>query len=140
MDAGCGQQIDASANYLKLFVNTSTNGEVKYEAIPCVSSYDQQKKIGNWIITYCADDQITMYYTKPLASNQMSSDFISKIAFDTAMDNKYSGAKLDVSAEVSAVQANSADAAYATEWGVYPKFVTDGNGVLILDSVSENAE
>ena len=133
-------EIDASANYLKLFIDTATNDEVEYQAIPGVSSYDQQKKIGDWIITYCADDQITMYYTKPLADNQMSSDFISKIAFDTAMDNKYAGAKLDISAEVSAVQANSADAAYATEWGVYPKFVKDGSGVLILDSVSENAE
>lgn len=133
-------ELDSDTDYIDLFIDTSSNDVAKYEAIPYISSYEQQKKIGDWIIAYYGNNQLTMYYTKPLLVNQMSSDFISKIAFDTAMDNKYAGAMLDISAEVSAIQASSADAAYATEWGVYPKFVKGNDGVLILDSVSENEE
>ena len=55
------------------------------------------------------------------------------------MDNKYEEAKYDISAEVSAIQADSAEDAFATEWGVYPVFKDNGNGVLMLESVSENA-
>ena len=119
-------------NYIKLFMEDNV--------IPEVDSYEQQQKIGDWIVAYNKGNQLTMYYTKPLKEEQKTSDFISKIAFDTAMDNKYADAKLEISTDVSAVQADSADAAFATEWGVFPNFIESTDGIKVLDSISENAQ
>lgn len=125
--------IEDEDNFLKLFVGASS------EELPFISSYSKQVSAGDWIVTYYDGSQITMYYKKPLAINQSSSDYLSKIVFDKSMDNRYQGAGLHITADVSAVQVNSAEATFATEWGVYPKFVTDNKGNKILKSVSEKA-
>lgn len=139
--------IDSKEDYVTLYINTGTENNPNYVTIPknesqdgvYISSDAQQTRIGDWIITYYSNDQLTMYYTKPIENESVSSEFLSRISYDTAMDNKYEEAKYDISAEVSAIQADSAEDAFATEWGVYPVFKDNGNGVLMLESVSENA-
>lgn len=128
-------------DYTTLCINTGSNSDPDYVEIPkAIESYNDQVVIGDWIVAYSDNEQMVLYYTKPLAKDEVSSQFLSQIKFDTAMDNRYVGANLNIETEVHAVQADSAVSAIASEWGVFPKFETDKNGVKIITSVSEEAE
>lgn len=128
---------------LTLYLNKGSKSNPEYVEIPksdsednvYISSYDEQVKVGDWIITYYDSNQLQMYYTKPLSNGATSSDFLSKIAFSKDMDNKFAEAKLNIESEVQAVQANNEVSAIAAEWGVYPHF-TSGNEISYI---SENS-
>ena len=80
----------------------------------------------DWIIGYEDDEQMVMYYTKPLAPEQT-------IYFKESMGNGFADAVYTLEYEVTAVQANNAKDAIAAELGVFPEF--DENGTIL--SVSE---
>lgn len=91
-----------------------------------IYSYDDQYRAGDWIVTYFDDEQIVLYYTKPLAYGETSSEFLSSMKFDKDMGNEFSGQSFLIESSVDAVQTNCGKSAIAAEWGVYPDF--DGNG------------
>lgn len=88
-------------------------------------------KVNDWIVWYADDEQVIMYYTKPLKSGETSGDFVNLIRFDKTMGNKYTDATVDLSVETDCVQDIAADAAIPAEWGVYPTFDEAGNIVSI---------
>ena len=128
---------DDDNQYTVLSINTGDNNKTDYTAIPMVDSYKNQITIGDWIVAYANNEQVVLYYTKPIAQGDSSSEFLSRISFDKKMDNRYVGAKLSISTEVNAVQANSNISAIASEWGVFPTFTADSDGNAIISSVSE---
>ena len=87
----------------------------------------------DWIIGYEDDEQMVMYYTKPLAPEQTTTNFMDGIHFKESMGNGFADAVYTLEYEVTAVQANNAKDAIAAELGVFPEF--DENGTIL--SVSE---
>ena len=87
----------------------------------------------DWIIGYADDEQPAMYYTKPLAPEQTTTNFMDGIHFKESMGNGFADAVYTLEYEVTAVQANNAKDAIAAELGVFPEF--DENGTIL--SVSE---
>ena len=95
-----------------------------------------------WLISYADDEQLVMYYTKPLKASGNSSEctstnFMDGINFDTALGNEYADKNLKIEYIVTAVQANNSNAAMAAEWGMFPVF--DENGIMtgIYETESE---
>ena len=82
---------------------------------------------------YEDDEQTVMYYTKPLAPEQTTTNFMDGIYFKESMGNGFADAVYTLEYEVTAVQANNAKDAIAAELGVFPEF--DENGTIL--SVSE---
>ena len=115
-----------------LYYGWSSDLNLNNRAYPYVDSYEKQTKVGDWIVAYCDQEQMTLYYTKPLAQGE-EAKFLDSVSFSTEMGNRYAGAQYLLDVEVTAVQANNSDEAIAAEWGVYPRF--DSNGTIT--SVSE---
>lgn len=117
--------VDAEAK--KSHVVLKMNGK----AYPLVKSYENQIKIGDWIVAYCDSEEAVLYYSKPLAYGETAS-FLDEITFDTDMGNQYADAHFLLDIDAAAVQADNSDDAIAAEWGVFPHFEKE-----ILMSVSE---
>ena len=117
--------------------------ESKYDSI--FFNYDDEKVTypqemeesyfteNGWLVQYADDEQIVLYYTKPLKASDdvalnTSTNFMDGISFDEALGNAYTNKKLNLEYVVTAVQANNSEAAMAAEWGMFPVF--DENGVL----------
>lgn len=86
-----------------------------------------------WLVQYADEEQLILYYTKPLKTagnmgESMSANFMDGIVFDESLGNEYADKELQLEYVVTAVQANNSEAAMAAEWGMFPVF--DSNGVL----------
>ena len=86
------------------------------------------KTVNDWIVWYADAEQIIMYYTKPLAAGQATSNMIDGLSFDADMDNAYANATVEISFSADAVQAIAKEDSMPSEWGVYPIF--DETGVI----------
>ena len=87
----------------------------------------------DWLAQYADEEQMILYYTKPLAPDQTTSNFMDGILFQESMGNEFADAAYTLEYEVTAVQANNAEDAIAAELGVFPTFDEKGN----ILSVSE---
>lgn len=96
---------------------------------------ENKEEIGssNWILWHQDEEQVVMYYRKPLATKEASSEVLSALLIDADIDNSYADAQMILEFEVDAVQKIAAKDAMVAEWGVYPTF--DANGYLV--SISE---
>lgn len=86
-----------------------------------------------WLVQYADEEQIVLYYTKPLkaagnTAESTSTNFMDGISFDIAAGNEYADKNLKIEYIVTAVQANNSSEAMAAEWGMFPVF--DENGVM----------
>ena len=139
-------KIDKDEDMLSLYINTGNKKNANYVEIPkngsdvYIGSYDEQIKVGDWIVTYYDNEQLQMYYTKPISSDSQSQDFLSMISCNSDMDNKYSKAKLNIETEVNAVQVNNEEDAIAAEWGVYPQFSVDSCNNKVINYISEDSK
>ena len=86
------------------------------------------KALNDWIVFSADDEQVVMYYTKPLALTEKTTEFLTKIVLDSTMNNAYANKEADVTVTVYAVQEIAADKSIPAEWGVYPTI--DENGVI----------
>ncbi|WP_455719382.1 hypothetical protein [Agathobacter sp.] len=99
-----------------------------------VDSYKDQYRVGDWIIAYFDDEQITMYGAYPLEKGEISDEFLSSIEFDPSIGNEYSGLGFTIDTTVDAVQRDNAGSAIAAEWGVFPEFGADGSITYISET------
>ena len=95
-----------------------------------------------WLVQYADDEQIVLYYTKPLkasddTSENTSTNFMDGISFDPAIGNAYANKALKLDYEITAVQANNSEAAMAAEWGMFPVFDQDGVLVGVYETEAE---
>lgn len=114
-------ELDASK--IRLFVG-SENSKVELLAGTVVN---------DWIVWYADAEQVILYYTKPLAKNEASTNFIDSVSFEADMDNTYADAKASITFSADAVQEIAAADAIPSEWGVYPVFGDNG----IITSIEE---
>lgn len=94
---------------------------------------EDAETVNDWIVFYADDEQTVMYYTKPLAPGESTTDFLDGIYFSPEMGNDYAGASYSVDITVTAVQYDNGYGAIASELGVFPTFDEDGN----ITAVSE---
>lgn len=87
----------------------------------------------NWIIWYQDAEQVVLYYRKPLTKGETTEEALTSLTIDKAINNDYADAQVTLEFEVDAVQKIAAEAAMASEWGVYPTFDEAGNIVSISE-------
>jgi len=102
---------------------------VLYNGTDPLDSTSVGKNINGWIVAEADAEHIVLYYNDVLAPEEVTSDFITKVAFDKDMNNDYANKEASIVVNVYAVQKVAADKAMPSEWGVYPEF--DENGVII---------
>lgn len=98
-----------------------------------------------WLVQYADEEQIVLYYTKPLKATDntlenTSTNFMDGISFDPALGNAYANKELKLDYEITAVQANNSEAAMAAEWGMFPIFDEDGVLVGVYETEAEAEE
>lgn len=89
--------------------------------------------VNGWIVASVDEEEIVLFYTKPVDVGQATTPFIDGVTFAENLDNRYTQATYNLDFEVTAVQTVSGEAAFASSFGVYP--VIDKNGNIV--SVSE---
>lgn len=89
--------------------------------------------VNDWIIWYSDEEQVIMYYTKPMEPGDETTDLIDLVGFDADMNNEYTDSEVLLTFTADAVQTIAAEDAMPSEWGVYPVFGTDG----IITSIAE---
>lgn len=93
--------------------------------------------VNDWLIQYADEEQIILYYTKPLQtmgdSEASSKDFMSGISFSPDMDNSYVDETLQLEYIITAVQRDNGEKAMAAEWGMFPLIAEDGSLVAVYE-------
>lgn len=83
--------------------------------------------VNDWIVWYADEEQVVMYYTRPLEPGETSTNLLETLSFDADMDNAYAGKEALISFSADAVQTIAAEDSIPSEWGVYPVFDEAGN-------------
>ena len=107
--------------------------DADYELGEYIRDYQNSRLIGDWIVAYYDEQEIVMYYTKPISYQDTSSEFISYVKFNENMGNEYAGSEFNLETQVTAVQTDSGASAIAAEWGLYPQINSQG----IITAISE---
>lgn len=142
-DTTDGYDIYVKVEIYKYWMDEETTLESKYDNIyyqyednhvEYPQELDTEYLAGNgWLVQYADEEQIVLYYTKPLKASgnvqeSTSTNFMDGISFDARMGNQYADKQLKLEYVVTAVQANNSSDAMAAEWGMFPVF--DENGIL----------
>ena len=98
-----------------------------------IRDYRDSRTIGDWIVAYYDEQEIVMYYTRPISYQDTSSEFLSYVKFNENMGNEYAGCDFNLETRVTAVQTDSGRSAIAAEWGLYPEINSQG----IITAISE---
>lgn len=90
-------------------------------------------QVNNWFIQYADDEQIILYYARPLASGEATEHVLDSLVVDAKIDNTYANQKVILEIQADAVQKIAAESSIPSEWGVYPSFDENGNIVSIAE-------
>lgn len=120
------------------YVSLKYNHQNKSNAYQTVADTSQMYLADNdWIVAYADDEQVVLYYTKPLAKEEHSTNFVDQICFNSQIDNTYANTSYALEYEVNAVQVSSGEDAMASEWGVFPLFDSNGNITGVYETRAE---
>ena len=89
--------------------------------------------VNGWIVASVDEEEIVLFYTKPVDVGQATTPFIDGVTFAENLDNRYTQATYNLDFEVTAVQTASGEAAFASSFGVYPVINEDGNIVSVSE-------
>ncbi len=110
------RELDASK--IKLFIGENElNAETMAEG----------KGLAGWMLVEADDEQIILYNTAILTPGASTKEFLTKVAFDSDMNNAYADQEAHITVTVQSVQATAAEKSMPAEWGVYPVFDSEGN-------------
>lgn len=109
---------DAAGNPVKLALNGETGETVR---------------IGDWFVQYADEEQVILYYAKPLVSGENTTNVLDYLAIDENVGNAYTNQRVVLDIEVDAVQRIAAESSIPSEWGVYPSFDENGNITAIAE-------
>ena len=129
-----GTYADISSEVTEAYVS-GTGSKTVYNA---VEEEAKQYILNDWIVTYADDEQMILYYRKPLKSGESSSDFLTGIRFLPEMGNAYADKDYHMDITVTAVQANNSEDAIAAELGVFPTFDGKGNMTWVSETRPSN--
>lgn len=128
-----GEYADISSEVAEAYVGR--DGEQIYDM---VDTETEQYVLNDWIVTYADEEQMVLYYRKPLKSGECSSDFLTGILFRPEMGNAYADKEYHIEITATAVQANNSKDAIAAELGVFPAFDEEGNLTWVSESRPAN--
>lgn len=89
-----------------------------------------------WLVTQQDEEELELYYTKPLKKGEESTNFLEGVTFPESLSNQYTNQKVNLEFEVTAVQVDAGDAAMQAEWGVFPK-ISGGNITGVYETKQE---
>lgn len=126
------------SKYDSIYYNSGEEKEISYPQ-ELEESYLTEN---GWLVQYADDEQIVLYYTKPLKAStdvakNASTNFMDGICFDPAIGNDYANKELKLDYEVTAVQVNNSEAAMAAEWGMFPAFDEEGTLIGVYETEAE---
>ena len=98
-----------------------------------VDSYDEQYKVGDWIVAKNDGIEMVLYYTKKIEPGEKSSDFLDAISYDSRINNDYIDGKLQFKIAAYSVQEQNVEKGMPAEWGVFPTLDSKGN----IEKISE---
>lgn len=79
-----------------------------------------------WIVVKETDEHIILYYTKPLAKDESTKNFMNQLSISEKLKNEYANLGIALEFETEGVQIFAAKDAFVSEWGVLPVFDEDG--------------
>lgn len=89
--------------------------------------------VGDWFIQYADEEQVILYYAKPLAPGETTQNVLDGLKIDARVGNEYTDQTVVLEVQADAVQKIAADASIPSEWGVYPTFDESGNITSITE-------
>lgn len=117
------------ANKISLYVKDANGNAVELTT----DANGGTVQVNNWFIQYADDEQIILYYAKPLASGEATENVLDSLIVDARVDNAYANQKVILEVQADAVQKIAAESSIPSEWGVYPSFDENGNIVSIAE-------
>jgi len=123
------------------YVDTSKTEMMEDEAFVIVdnkkmawNNIKEGDALNGWLVGHIDDEQIVLYYTRPLSVGEITSPFIDGTSFSDKLNNDYADSSYDVRFEVTSVQEFGGKDAIASAFGIMPTFDKDGN----ITAVSED--
>ncbi len=95
--------------------------------------------VNDWIVASVDEEEIVLFYTKPVDVGQATTPFIDGVTFAENLNNRYTQATYNLDFEVTAVQTVSGEAAFASSFGVFPELDENGNIVSVSEEKPETA-
>ncbi|MBQ1608019.1 MAG: hypothetical protein II092_04050 [Lachnospiraceae bacterium] len=89
--------------------------------------------VNGWIVASVDEEEIVLFYTKPIEVGASTTNFIDGVAFNKNLNNDYTGASYTIEFEVTTVQTISGEAAFASSFGVFPELDENGNIVSVSE-------
>lgn len=93
--------------------------------------------INGWMVAYADEEEIELFYTKPVPVGEATTPFINGVSFTQNLDNDYCDASYNLEFEVTAVQANNGEEAFGSALGLYPTLDSDGNIIALSEEKPE---
>lgn len=124
------QNADLEADKITLYVKDADGNNVE---LAQDEATDGMTRVNDWFIQYADDEQIILYYAKPLAAGESTGNVMDSLVIDQKVGNAYTNQNIVVEIEADAVQQIAAESAMPSEWGVYPSFDENGNIVSIAE-------
>lgn len=91
----------------------------------------------NWLVPDIevgdSSEEVILYYKKPLAAGETTTDFLKGLQIDTALGNAYTDTDIMLEIETDAVQKIAAQDAILTEWGLAAEFDDAGNLISVAE-------
>lgn len=91
------------------------------------------RESSDWIMAYEDEEQLVLYYTRPLAAGESSSNFMDALVISEELGNRYANKAAQLEVEADAVQKFAGEDAVASAWGVTVTLDAEGN----ITSVTE---
>lgn len=123
-------QNDLDPARIHLYVKDAEGNRVELTAD---EEADSAVRVNDWFVQYADDEQIILYYAKPLVAGENTENVLDFITVDAEVGNAYTNQNIVLEIQADAVQKIAADASIPSEWGVYPVFDADGSIVSIAE-------
>lgn len=117
--------------YIRVKIDKQWNSDADLDA--GMVTFDTPSE--DWLVMSAENDteQIVLYYKKPIGQSENTAPFLKEVHFDSSMNNEYADKEIDITITVDAVQAEVAEKAMLSEWGVMPDLAADGTIIKILE-------
>lgn len=117
--------------YVRVIINKSWGayeaGQFAKDFEADTSAIALSRESTDWIVEYEDEEQMVLYYTRPLAAGEETSNFMDALAISEAIGNSYAGKAVQLEVEADAVQKFAGIDAMASAWGVTVTLDENGN-------------
>lgn len=124
------ENTELRGDVIHLYAKDAAKGDVE---LSVNSENGETVRINDWFVQYADEEQIILYYAKPLAPGESTGNVMDFLVIDEKTGNAYADRNAIIEIKADAVQMIAAESAIPSEWGVYPEFDENGNIVSIAE-------